>query len=178
MTNLLFPLVSLPQETTPDISARIASSFGFLASNKSATLGKPPVISLVLDDSLGIRAMTSPTLIFELFVKPRIELPSREYTAACLPPGKETSFPFSSKILTDGLSSLPDEDLSETSKTCVLLNPVKSSCMVLTVMPSSISDNLTLPSTSEIIGLVCGSQDAMISPALAWSPSLTEIIAP
>ena len=45
-------------------------------------------------------------------------------------------------------------------------------------MPSSISDNLTLPSTSEIIGLVCGSQDAMISPALAWSPSLTEIIAP
>ena len=117
MTSLLFPLVSLPQETTPDISARIASSFGFLASNKSATLGKPPVISLVLDDSLGIRAITSPTLIFELFVKPRIELPSREYTAACLPPGKVTSFPFSSKILTDGLSSLPDEDLSETSKT-------------------------------------------------------------
>ena len=61
--------------------------------------------------------MTSPTFIFELFVKPRIELPSREYTAACFPPGKVTSFPFSSIILTDGLSSLPDEDLSETSKT-------------------------------------------------------------
>ena len=36
----------------PLISARIATSFGCLASNKSATLGSPPVISFVLDDSL------------------------------------------------------------------------------------------------------------------------------
>ena len=61
--SLLLPLVSLPQETTPLNSARIATSFGFLASKRSATLGNPPVISLVFEDSLGILAKTSPTLI-------------------------------------------------------------------------------------------------------------------
>ena len=60
--NLLLPLVSLPQETTPLNSARIATSLGFLASKRSATLGNPPVMSLVFDDSLGILAKTSPTL--------------------------------------------------------------------------------------------------------------------
>ena len=61
--NLLLHLVSLPQETTQLNSARIATSFGFLASKRSATLGNPPVISLVFEDSLGILAKTSPTLI-------------------------------------------------------------------------------------------------------------------
>ena len=61
--SLLFPLVSLPQDTTPVNSARIATSFGFLASKRSATLGSPPVMSLVFDDSLGILAKTSPTFI-------------------------------------------------------------------------------------------------------------------
>ena len=63
-TNLLLPFVSLPHETTPLISARIATSLGCLASNKSATLGRPPVISLVFDDSFGILARTSPISIF------------------------------------------------------------------------------------------------------------------
>ena len=62
-TSLLFPLVSFPHETTPLISARIATSFGCLASNKSATLGSHPVMSLVLEDSLGILARTSPISI-------------------------------------------------------------------------------------------------------------------
>ena len=61
--SLLLPLVSLPQETTPLNSARIATSFGFLASKRSATLGNPPVMSLVLEDSLGILAKISPTFI-------------------------------------------------------------------------------------------------------------------
>ena len=55
------PLVSLPKLTVPDFSARIAGSFGLRASNRSATRGRPPVMSRVLDDSCGMRAMTSPT---------------------------------------------------------------------------------------------------------------------
>src|ERR1700683_4980257 len=53
------PLVSLPKLTVPLRSARIAESFGLRASNKSATRGKPPVMSRVFDDSRGIRAMNS-----------------------------------------------------------------------------------------------------------------------
>ena len=54
------PLVSFPKETTPVSTASSALSFGSLASNKSATLGKPPVISLVPDVSRGVLAITSP----------------------------------------------------------------------------------------------------------------------
>jgi hypothetical protein len=64
MINLLFPLVSLPNETTPVLSASSAFALGSLASKRSATLGKPPVISLVPDVSLGVRAITSPTPTF------------------------------------------------------------------------------------------------------------------
>ena len=42
----------------------IALSFGLLASNNSATLGKPPVISFVFDVSFGSLAKTSPADIF------------------------------------------------------------------------------------------------------------------
>ena len=49
--SLSLPLVGFPQETMPDSCASIAGSLGFLASNKSATRGSPPVISLVLADS-------------------------------------------------------------------------------------------------------------------------------
>ena len=41
----------------------IALSFGLLASNNSATLGRPPVISLVLELSLGSLAIISPAKI-------------------------------------------------------------------------------------------------------------------
>ena len=53
-------LISLPNSIVPLISARTAGFFGFLDSKISATLGKPPVISLVLDDALGILAIISP----------------------------------------------------------------------------------------------------------------------
>ena len=59
-----FPLSSFPNLIVPSFSAIIALSFGLRASNKFATLGKPPVISLVLEDSNGILAITSPALIF------------------------------------------------------------------------------------------------------------------
>jgi len=57
---LRLPLVSLPKLTTPERSARIAGSFGLRASNRSATRGRPPVMSRVLAPSVGMRAMTSP----------------------------------------------------------------------------------------------------------------------
>src|SRR5438132_910844 len=43
----------------------IAKSFGFLASNSSATRGRPPVMSRVFEDSRGMRARTSPALTGE-----------------------------------------------------------------------------------------------------------------
>ncbi|CSI36504.1 Uncharacterised protein [Vibrio cholerae] len=44
------PLVSLPNDTVPECSARIAGSFGLRASNRSATRGRPPVMSLLPPD--------------------------------------------------------------------------------------------------------------------------------
>ena len=64
ITSLTFPFVSLPKLVMPLYLAKIAAFFGFHASNRSATLGNPPVISLVLEDSNGILANTSPALIF------------------------------------------------------------------------------------------------------------------
>ena len=49
--SLSLPLVGFPQETIPEAVASIAASLGFLASKRSATLGSPPVMSLVLADS-------------------------------------------------------------------------------------------------------------------------------
>ena len=42
----------------------MALSFALRASNNSATLGKPPVMSFVFEVSLGKRAITSPANIF------------------------------------------------------------------------------------------------------------------
>ena len=73
ITNRTLPLVSFPKAIVPLSSAKTAASFGFLASNKSATLGSPPVISFVLDPSNGILAKTSPAKSF---------LPSFKFTKA------------------------------------------------------------------------------------------------
>ena len=64
IVTLCLPLTSLPKITLPSFSAIIALSFAFLASNNSATLGRPPVISLVFVVSLGSLAITSPAEIF------------------------------------------------------------------------------------------------------------------
>jgi len=57
---LSFPLTSFPNSILPSFSAMIAPSLGFLASNNSATLGNPPVISFVLEVAFGNLANTSP----------------------------------------------------------------------------------------------------------------------
>ena len=72
-----FPLTSFPNCIVPSFSAIIALSFGLLASNNSATLGSPPVISLVLEVSLGNLAKTSPADIFCPSLIERIESGTR-----------------------------------------------------------------------------------------------------
>jgi len=67
------PLTSLPNITLPSFSAIIALSFAFLASNNSATLGNPPVISLVFVVSFGNLAITSPAEIFAPSFTDKIE---------------------------------------------------------------------------------------------------------
>ena len=64
MTSLIFPFVSLPKEIIPVSSDKTAASLGFLASNRSATHGKPPVISFVFDATSGILAIISPAVNF------------------------------------------------------------------------------------------------------------------
>ena len=63
----------MPKTTWPSFSAIIALSFAFLASNSSATLGRPPVISFVLVVSLGNLAITSPADTFCPSLTERIE---------------------------------------------------------------------------------------------------------
>ena len=58
-----FDFVGAPKLITPEHSARIAWSLALRASNKSATRGKPPVISLVLETAFGILASISPAAI-------------------------------------------------------------------------------------------------------------------
>ena len=60
MVIFCLPLISFPKIISPSFSAIIAPSLGFLASNNSATLGRPPVISFVLEVALGSLANTSP----------------------------------------------------------------------------------------------------------------------
>ena len=64
MEILCLPRTSFPNSIVPSFSAIIAPSFGLLASNNSATLGKPPVMSFVFVVSLGNLAITSPAETF------------------------------------------------------------------------------------------------------------------
>ncbi len=59
----LLPLLILPKEAIPSISDTTAGLEGFLASNNSVTLGRPPVISPDLPATLGILAIVSPKVI-------------------------------------------------------------------------------------------------------------------
>src|SRR3990167_3321965 len=65
----------------PLISARIEASFGRRASNRSATRGRPPVMSRVLEVSCGIRAITSPTPTCAPSATPTRALAGRKYWA-------------------------------------------------------------------------------------------------
>jgi hypothetical protein len=71
------PLLILPKETIPSISVTIAGLDGFLASNNSVTLGKPPVISELDPETLGIFTKISPP-----------DTLSPSFTTICEPTGK------------------------------------------------------------------------------------------
>ena len=66
----------------------IAGSLVLRASNKSATRGRPPVISLVLLDSCGILAKTSPTRTSPPSLIPAIAPAGKKYCAGISVPGK------------------------------------------------------------------------------------------
>ena len=57
----LLALGVLAEGTVPVTSASMPASLGERASNSSATRGRPPVMSRVLEVSCGMRASTSPT---------------------------------------------------------------------------------------------------------------------
>ena len=105
-TRRCLPLVSLPNETVPVTSASKPASFGERASNSSATRGKPPVISRVLEDSCGIRANTSPTPTswpsFTVIMQPNWNVMFTETS----PPAIFTSLPLASNNLTCGRKPL------------------------------------------------------------------------
>ena len=74
--------------------------------------------------------------------------------------------------------SLPAEVLSATSMISTLDKPVNSSSCSLTVIPSCMSVNLTLPEVSEIMGLVYGSHDAILIPSSRSVELATSKVAP
>ena len=131
------PLVSLPKLTVPLLSARIAESFGLRASNRSATRGKPPVMSRVFEDSCGIRAMTSPTDTFDPSSRLTMAPAGSAYTAGMSVFAKVTSLPLALVSRTTGRRSLPPEPRCLGSSTTVLVRPVTSSTWLVTVMPST-----------------------------------------
>src|SRR3546814_2286919 len=103
------PLVSWPKLTTPDFSARIAWALGLRASNRSATRGRPPVMSRVLDASCGTLVTTSPTPTGAPSCRLTIERGGSRYCAGRSVPGMVRSSPFLSTMRTIGRRSLPCE---------------------------------------------------------------------
>ncbi len=146
------PFVSLPKLTIPLTSAMIAESLGLRASNKSATRGKPPVISRVFDVSCGIRATTSPRPTAAPSSKLTIASSGKKNCAGKSVLGKKRSFPFSSTNFNMGFKSRPPGPRCLAAVITRLLSPVISSVCRFTVTPSIISINFTRPSTSVIIG--------------------------
>ena len=178
MIRRCLPLVSLPKLTMPETSARTAGSFGLRASNRSATRGRPPVMSRVFDASCGILATTSPTPTAAPSCRFTIERGGSRYCAGRSVPGMERSLPFLSTMRTIGRRSLPCEPRRFGSVISREARPVSSSVFSMTVTPSMKSMKRMKPATSDTIGWLCGSQFATVWPALIDAPSLTWIVAP
>ena len=151
MTRCL-PLVSLPKEIVPDFSAKIAPSLGLRASNKSATRGKPPVMSRVLEEACGRRAITSPTSTLAPLVELTIAPAGSGYCTGILVPSKNTLSPLASSKRTVGRNSRPAVGRLRGSMISIEDKPVISSILVCTVTPSIKSLKSTRPVTSEMIG--------------------------
>ena len=127
ITKRRLPFVSLPKLTVPVCSARIAGSLGLRASNRSATRGRPPVISLLPPDFCGIRARVSPTPTSAPSSMLTIALPGKKYCAGISVPGIITSLPFASTNLIAGRISLPAAGRAAASVTSLEDRPVRSS---------------------------------------------------
>ena len=76
MTTQRLPRTLAPKSTNPSILEISEASFGRRASNNSATRGRPPVMSLVLDMRRGVFAISVPATIF-----------SSSLTTMCAPDG-------------------------------------------------------------------------------------------
>ena len=142
----------------------MAGSLGLRASNKSATRGRPPVISRVFELSCGIRASTSPGLD---------SIPSVASMVVKL--GKRISCKPNSSLSRMSLGSFALA--LDKSFTTIRVRPVKSSCCI-SVLLSSTSEKLIFAARSVTIGCECGSQLATTSPEVTFAPSSTVKIAP
>ena len=131
------------------ISAKIAGSFGLRASNKSATRGRPPVISRVFEPSCGIRASTSPGFA----VTPSV-------TSIVVNEGRRVSCKPRSSLSMISLGSFAFT--LARSLTTTRVKPVSSS-VCASVFESSISLNEIFDLCSRTIGGLCGSQVATMS---------------
>ena len=136
------------------------------------------MISLVLEATSGILAITSPAVIFWPSLKFTNPPAGNGYWAGCLYSPTKTVLPLESTISIVGTISLPADGLSATSIISILDSPVSSSNCSLTVTPSSISINFTFPDVSEIIGLVYGSHEATLTPSSKSSVLSTSRTAP
>ena len=159
ITRRCLPLVSLPNDTVPVISASMPASFGERASNSSATRGRPPVMSRVLDVSCGMRASTSPTCtcwpsftvmmewIWKVMLTGMVGARDLHFLAVVVD---------QLDLRTQTLGCAVPRRLG--SITTRVDRPVTSSICLATVTPSSTFSNFTRPAYSVMIGRVCGSQ--------------------
>src|SRR5487761_2073430 len=152
MTRRCLPLVSLPNETVPVTSASVPASFGARASNSSATRGRPPVMSRVLEVSCGIRARTSPTATcwpsFTVMIEPSWNV----MLTGMSEPARWISLPSASSSFTCGRTPLAvDAARRFGSMTTSVDRPVTSSTCFATVTPSSTFSNFTAPAAVVVV---------------------------
>ncbi len=96
--------------------------------------------------------MTSPTDTLEPSSRLTIAPAGNAYTTGMSVLAKVTSLPLALVKRTIGRRSLPPEPRCFGSKTTVLVKPVTSSTWLVTVMPSTKSENLIMPATSVTTG--------------------------
>ena len=182
ISNLLFPLKSLPNWTFPSTSEINACSLGLLASNNSATLGKPPVISLSLN-SKGIRAIKSPAKTSCPSFTLRIASTGSSYEAFA-PEDIFRAFPDLLVISILGLKSfilgLDFDSWEFDLQSFTLLEDIPVSSFISSWIdkPSTKSVYLIIPVFSDIIGRVYGSHSTSLSPFFTFEPSLNNNLAP
>ena len=153
MIILLLLLISFPNSIVPEISANTAGFFGFLDSKISATLGNPPVMSLVFEDALGILAIISPALTSLPFSIFRIIPTLKSYEELLDEPLVLIGFPSLSVITNCGFKSCLPWKLFQSIITLDEI-PVVSSNFSIKETPSTKSAKSNTPVSSATIGTV------------------------